>query len=591
VPTYDIADVKARNPPGDVARRLGLEMRGNRLVCQHPDHADADSFNLAALDRAYRCHSGSCGRTYDVVDIVRFVRKCTFPEAVRWLADGSGVGPSTAFEPTSDGGRRAGGAIGARDRRFRPPRLEMMELLHEVAALYEAELWTWDGVKKSEGNPLALLRERVKDDTVIRHLRGGYSPGPDFLGDLLPISRHALAVEAGLLSGKKGGGGDWKRALATRVLSDRPGRDLTAGRTILWEYRHVRLPGGNVGRLPVWADRRLVVEPPAWVAKDKRPPKYLGLALPRPLLGFDDAYGKGPYIIVVEGLFKALAAQRIGYPAVATGSSMFGDDIAGELRLLMEAATILAVCDRDGGAEDEKHPLPGPGRLGPGHKGFAHSFRKMRLEWQRVVFVRSPVAHKGFDDFADAEPAARAVFDERMGAAVRYARGRHAAPRHGPRAAADRNGHRYSPPASYTQSQLDLLWRARRAEKSRASVAAGTAAIDWWLAVLFDVPGGDPATWPATIILPNGAPVPQAVARRFVEAIAPLVSEDLARDKRATLVVAGEPSGHLATVAAAAKLPDEAGVWPPDTTMDITPGRVRVRIGQGRWMQIYPDNV
>jgi len=41
--------------------------------------------------------------------------------------------------------------------------------------------------------------------------------------------------------------------------------------------------------------------------------------------------------------------------------------------------------------------------------------------------------------------------------------------------------------------------------------------------------------------------------------------------------------------AAAANLPDEAGVWPPDTMMEIAPARVRVRIGDGEWTRIYPD--
>jgi len=586
MPTYDIVEVKSRNPPRDVAQRLNLDMRGNRLVCQHPDHVDADSFNCVARDYVYHCYSGSCGRQYDVIDMVMYVRKCPWKDALRWLAETSGVAASSGFEPSAGGGRLPGADTGDHSRRFRPPRLLMLEFLHEVAALYEAELWKWDGVKKSEGNPLAVLRERLKDDAVIRRLRGGYSPGPDFLGDTLPISKHALAVEAGLLSGKNG---DWTRAVAARTLDDRPGRDLTAGRTILWEYRHVRLPSGDVSYLPVWADRRLVIEPPTWLPKDKRPPKYLGLALPRPLLGFASAYGKGPYIVVVEGRFKALAAERIDYPAVATGGVEFGDDVAGELRLLMRTATLLVVCDRDGGSPDKKHPLPGPGRLGPGHVGFARAFRKMRLtSWERVVFVRTPVDFKGVDDFVDADPEAHDLFAERAQAAVLYTRRPHPAPRHSSRSAADRNGRRYTL-RPYTPAQVDLLWRARRSEKPRSATAAAEAAVGWWLAVLFDLPGPDTSAWPAAIALPNGAPIPQAAPRRFADALAPLVAQALGRDKRATLAVEGAPTGALAVAAAAANLPDEAGVWPPDTMMEIAPARVRVRIGDGEWTRIYPD--
>lgn len=594
---YEIDEIKARNPPRVVAERLGLPLKGNRLVCRHPDHANPESYNCVALDRVYHCHSGSCGRTYDVIDMVTYVLRCGTGEAIRWLAEESGVAPAAGPDPVA-----LVAASPARGRRtYRPPRLAMMEFLHEVAGLYERELWTWDGVKTSDGNPLAMLRARVKDDAVIRRLRGGYSPGADFLGDMLPVSRHALAVEAGLLSGKNGA---WRRAVAARASDDRPGRDLTAGRTILWEYRHVRLPSGGVGFLPVWGDRRLVVDPPAWLPKDKTPPRYLGLALPRPLLGFAAAYGKGPYILVMEGRFKALAAERIGYPAVATGSSMFGEDIAGELCVLLEAATLLVVCDRDGGIPDERHPLPGPGRLGPGHRGFAHSFRKMGLTaWQRVVFVRTPPRYKGFDDFVDAEPQARALFDERAQCALRYACRPHPAPGHGRSAAADRNGRRYSPP-SYTPDQLAQLWQARRATRESPvlggvpSPSAGEpaqmrraviVAVDWWLAVLFDLPGQERTAWPEAIALVTGTPVAPAAVCRFAQTLTHLVTAALNGAAPVVLAVEETPVGLLAEAAGTAHVPATPGVWPPATTMEVTSTLVRVRIEGGVWAQIYPD--
>ena len=75
-------------PIEGVAERLGLQVSRHKCLCPfHEDHHPSMSFSIRK--NTYRCFV--CGEHGDTIDLVMKYQRLGFPEACRWLADGSGL--------------------------------------------------------------------------------------------------------------------------------------------------------------------------------------------------------------------------------------------------------------------------------------------------------------------------------------------------------------------------------------------------------------------------------------------------------------------------------------------------------------------
>jgi DNA primase len=109
---------------------------------------------------------------------------------------------------------------------------------------------------------------------------------------------------------------------ALRVgLLGRNGREFLAGRIVIPDLRNHQ---------PVWLVGRLLESDIQDNTADP-PPKYLGLAGSKPLLGLEQV-AVSPSVIVTEGVFDWLTLRRWGYPAVALLGTHARPDVVERLR-------------------------------------------------------------------------------------------------------------------------------------------------------------------------------------------------------------------------------------------------------------------
>ena len=78
-----IQDVKQNTNIIDIAQKLGMEVRGNKSRCFHPEnHTNGDrtpSLSFSPSRGIFKCFG--CGITGDVFSLVQQVKGCKFPEA------------------------------------------------------------------------------------------------------------------------------------------------------------------------------------------------------------------------------------------------------------------------------------------------------------------------------------------------------------------------------------------------------------------------------------------------------------------------------------------------------------------------------
>lgn len=79
----NIQDVKQNTNIIDIALKLGMEVRGNKCCCFHPEnHANGDrtpSLSFSSARGIFKCFG--CGIGGDVFALVQQVKCCKFPEA------------------------------------------------------------------------------------------------------------------------------------------------------------------------------------------------------------------------------------------------------------------------------------------------------------------------------------------------------------------------------------------------------------------------------------------------------------------------------------------------------------------------------
>jgi len=286
----DLEQIKERHAIADVVAAHGVELRpsGRRFTAACPFHADRRaSFVVYPETRRYYCFG--CGAGGDVIDFTRRIARVGFREALALL---DGAAPSASG--TRPRRRRAAPRTSAR------LTLEDRLILLAACELYHETLMRTPGM-------LRYLETRGVDPVLARRCRVGFSDGTQ----LEPyLRRRRLSV---------------RRAEAMGLLFDDGGETL-AGRIVIPDLRD-----GYCG----WLVGRAV--------DGRREPRYRGVALPRPLLGYARARGHDR-LLVTEGPFDWLTLVGWGLPACALLGTQPSADA---LRLLRRADAVVLVLDGD----------------------------------------------------------------------------------------------------------------------------------------------------------------------------------------------------------------------------------------------------
>ena len=304
----DVERVKSANPIASVVERHGVKLRrsGRRLGGLCPFHEDR-SPSLAVYPETESFYCFGCGAGGDVIDFVRRAQGVGFREALDRLGAG-GPSPEAPPAPRAQASPRAQAAERAparpRDqapeRRERAPQLSLDDrvLLTAACELYhEALLEAPEALRYLEGRgvPAWLVRAR----------RLGLSDGRG----LLPyLKRRRLSA---------------RRAQEVGLLRQ-DGSEAMAGRVVIPDLR-----GSHCG----WMVGRALSGALA--------PKYRGLALPRPLLGYEPGRRR---LFVTEGPFDWLTLASWGLPACALLGTQPG---RWALRALERARSVVLVMDSD----------------------------------------------------------------------------------------------------------------------------------------------------------------------------------------------------------------------------------------------------
>lgn len=284
----DVEQVKERHAIAEVIAAHGVHLRrvGTRLVGRCPIHHDERaSLVVYPNTRSYYCFG--CGVGGDVIDFVQRTQNVGFREALSRLG--------ASERPIAAPGHRM-------PVHHTTPRLSLDDRLTITAAceLYHETLMRTPGM-------LAYLETRGVAPWLARACRLGFSDGQC----LVPyLKRRRLSL---------------RRAEEIGLLFP-SGDETMAGRVVVPDLR-----GAHCG----WMVGRTI--------DGRREPKYRGLALPRPLLGYERARGHRR-VFVVEGPFDWLTLVGWGLPAVALLGTQPGADT---VRLLNRARSVVLVLDAD----------------------------------------------------------------------------------------------------------------------------------------------------------------------------------------------------------------------------------------------------
>ena len=305
---YDIETIKRGNPIEEVVARHGVALRrsGTHLTGRCPFHQDEHP-SLVVYPETSSFYCFGCRASGDVIDFVRQAEGLSFREALERLGghrDGRTSGH--AFDPLNRGGSFDRPRTGS-DREQIPPFSERLSLddrmiLTAACAVYHETLLRTPKV-------LQYLEERGIGLPVARRCRLGFSDGRSLRRYL---QSHRLSL---------------RRATEMGLFWPRHGRGETmAGRIVVPELR-----GGQC----IWMAGRALEE--------DRQPKYRGLSLPKPVLGYEGVRGR-PRVFVTEGAFDYLTGVSWSLPICA----LLGTQVRAErLAFLQRARRVLIVFDND----------------------------------------------------------------------------------------------------------------------------------------------------------------------------------------------------------------------------------------------------
>ncbi|MEZ4479895.1 MAG: CHC2 zinc finger domain-containing protein [Dehalococcoidia bacterium] len=273
--------IKRNNPLERVMAEHGvkLQRRGSRFVARCPFHEEQHP-SLVVYPDTRSFYCFGCRASGDVIDFVRRVENVHFKEAIRRLAGHEGPDHSPLLAPS---------------------RLTVDDqlILAAAANVYHETLLRTD-------RALRYLESRGVGAAVARRCRLGFSDGHS----LRPLlQRHRLSLRR---AGQLG-------------LLRRDGSEPLAGRIVIPELREGQC---------VWMVGR---------ALDDRRLKYLGLSLPKPILGYERVRGQRR-VFVTEGAFDYLTGVAWNLPICA----LLGTHVRAErLAFLQRAREVVLVFDND----------------------------------------------------------------------------------------------------------------------------------------------------------------------------------------------------------------------------------------------------
>ncbi len=163
-----IEEIRQKNDIVDViSGYVGLQKKGGNYVCCCPFHSEkTPSFSVNRNRQIYKCFG--CGEGGNVVTFVMKYENCTFPEAIKQLADKAGVAlPEMEYSEEA--------------KRRETRRQRLLEVNKEAAKFYFYQLRTPHGAKAKE-----YLDKRQLSDEVRKNFGLGYAPvrGEDLLAYL-----------------------------------------------------------------------------------------------------------------------------------------------------------------------------------------------------------------------------------------------------------------------------------------------------------------------------------------------------------------------------------------------------------------------
>lgn len=153
-----IEEIRQKNDIVDViSGYVGLQKKGGNYVCCCPFHSEkTPSFSVNRNRQIYKCFG--CGEGGNVVTFVMKYENCTFPEAIKQLADKAGVAlPEMEYSEE------------AKKRETR--RQKLLEVNKEAAKFYFYQLRTPHGAKGKE-----YLDKRQLSEEVRKNFGLGYAP-------------------------------------------------------------------------------------------------------------------------------------------------------------------------------------------------------------------------------------------------------------------------------------------------------------------------------------------------------------------------------------------------------------------------------
>ena len=300
---YDIDQIKQRNPIEEIIGRYGIVLlrSGTRLAGRCPFHDDQNpSLVVYPETRSFYCFG--CGASGDVIDFVRRFDGLGFRAALERLNDGASPDSGTTHDRLPNRGQAP--------KQPRTLSLDDRMILTAASAVYNDLLWRTPPA-------LAYLEGRGIGEVVIRRCHLGYSDGHS-LSQYLQRRRLSLrrAREMGLL---------W-----------RDGGERMAGRIVVPEMR---------GDQCVWMVGRPL--------DNEHDPKYRGLSLPKPLLGYERVRGR-QRVFVTEGTFDYLTGVGWSLSICALQGIKVQ---AQRLAFLERARRVFLVFDNDERGRDAVHFL------------------------------------------------------------------------------------------------------------------------------------------------------------------------------------------------------------------------------------------
>ena len=132
-----IEEIRQKNDIVDIiSGYVGLQKKGSNYVCCCPFHSEkTPSFSVNRNRQIYKCFG--CGEGGNVVTFVMKYENCTFPEAIKMLADKAGVAlPEVEYSEEA--------------KRRETRRQRLLEVNKEAAIFYVYQLRMPHGAKAKE---------------------------------------------------------------------------------------------------------------------------------------------------------------------------------------------------------------------------------------------------------------------------------------------------------------------------------------------------------------------------------------------------------------------------------------------------------